>query len=264
MPDISRAVFDALLPPGAIWIPATSGDFDLLLDGIAENSDEMQTFLAALADLRNPQKTTLLNDLEKEYGIIPDSKFTEQERRDRLSAAKSAKAGDGTAEYLEEKLRSFDFDVYVYSNDPPVDPDIFLYENYLAYCNGNTAYCDHESALCGGIGGELVVNGDILIQRPLYLVACEGDTAFSGNEKALAGYFAEMSQDLFRYLVPDNSGYWPLIFFVGGAATRDPGTNELVKIETVSLDEERRDEIIRLIVKYKPLHAWCGLVAAFT
>lgn len=264
MPDISRAVFDALLPPGAIWIPEISGDLDLLLAGIAENSDEMQTFLASLADLRNPQKTTLLNDLEKEYGIKTDSKFTEQKRRDQLSATKSATAGDGTFEYLEKKLRDFNFDVYVYSNDPPVDPDIFLYENYLTYSGGNTAYCGHESAICGGIGGELVVNGDIFIQRPLYLVASGGEIAFAGNEKALAGYFTEMSQELFRYVVPDNPGYWPLVFFVGGAATRDPGTDELVKIETVSLDAARRDEIIRLIVKYKPLHSWCGLIAAFT
>lgn len=264
MPDVSRAVFDALLPPGAIWIPATSGDFDLLLDGIAENSDETQTFLASLADLRNPQKTTLLNDLEKEYGIIADDKLTEQERRDRLSSTKSATAGDGTAEYLEDKLRSFGFDVYVYNNDPPVDPDIFSYEGYLAYSDGNTAYCGHESAVCGGIAGELIVNGDILIQKPLYLVRSGKEDSLSGKDKALCGYFEEMSQKLFGYIVPDNPGYWPMVFFVGGIATRDPVTNELVNINIVFLDEEKRDEIVRLIIKYKPLHSWCVLVAAFT
>ena len=37
MATISRALIDAILPPGPIWEPKPNGDFDKLLDGIADN-----------------------------------------------------------------------------------------------------------------------------------------------------------------------------------------------------------------------------------
>ena len=124
---ISRAVLNSLLPEGAFWTPAAHSDYDLLLEGIADNSEEVYQVLKSLACVRCPETTTLLDDLEKEYGIIPATLATEAERRSRLKAFIYRRATSGAWDLLQSKLREAGFtDVYVHPNDPAVDPNIFL------------------------------------------------------------------------------------------------------------------------------------------
>lgn len=230
MPEtVSRALLDSLLPPGSLWAPKPGADLDLLLDGIAANTEEMRVFLASLALLRDPQLTIILDDLETEYGIEFNPLLTEQERRDQLTAAKGANQGDGTDDFLQTKLQEAGFDLQVHSNDPPVDPAPLLAATYNIFCDDQTdAYCGNENAICGRSAGQLVVNG--------------GDEAFS---------------------VPASSDYWHLIFFIGGDVTRDPVTDEITSVAPAEVPEARADELVRLIVKYKPLHSWCGLIVEF-
>ena len=47
MSDLTRAMLNDLLPPGPIWEPEEDGDFDLLLDAIADNYEEVRLFLSA-------------------------------------------------------------------------------------------------------------------------------------------------------------------------------------------------------------------------
>lgn len=258
-----RPVIDALLPPGPLWVPEVDEDLDNLLNGISDNQILIEEFLSNLAYTRIPEKTPLLDDAEKEWGLIFNPDLTEAERRARLLSAKTAHKNEGTDTFLQEKLRLAGFDVYVYRNDPPVDPSIFIYDGFLVVCGGADAICGEADAICGsgGAGGALVVNGDLYLNDLTYSVMCAGTEAICGNAAAVCGATnGEITRRLVTYPLPATSGYWPLVFFVGGLATRDPVTDELTNIEFAEIPASRRDEIVSLIVKYKPAHSWCGLL----
>ena len=64
--QLTRAILDALLPTGSIWTPEQDAGLDQLLDGMATNHERARAFVGALADLRNPLKTPILDDLERD------------------------------------------------------------------------------------------------------------------------------------------------------------------------------------------------------
>ena len=131
MSNLMRAVYDALMPPGSVWTPEEAKEFDQLLDGMAENSELVRTFLADLANLRRPSKTTLLDDLEKEFGIVKNENLTNEDRRAQIAAVKFSKGGTGDKDFLQNALQTAGFEVQVHENDPPVDPGLLLdYEEY--------------------------------------------------------------------------------------------------------------------------------------
>jgi hypothetical protein len=227
-----RRVLDALLPQGSIWSPMDGGGLDQLLEGVAANSEAVRQELSALAVLRNPLLTTMLADLEREYGVLPDPLLDEATRRARLNTVANMTNSDGSAVTLESVLRSAGFDLYVHVNDPPVDPALF--------------------------SGEMVVNGDTY-EHSYYGATTAGSVdAVCGDVDAMCGDQASFEQKLIKYGAPTDPGYWPLVFFVGGTATRWAG-GELLSIEEASPPVARYAELIALINKYKPMHAWCVL-----
>jgi hypothetical protein len=126
MSDINRNVINTLLPRGSAWEPAPDDDYDLLLNGIADNSDAVKSDLNNLAFIRDPDTTTVLSDLEKDYGVVPIDGSTEAERRSVLKVFKYRKANSGAWDTLQQRLRDAGFNVYVYPNDPAVDPALFV------------------------------------------------------------------------------------------------------------------------------------------
>lgn len=259
MSSVSRDALNSLLPEGAAWEPEPEGDYDNLFEGIAENSDYVRDFLSNLSTIRNPLLTFLLPDLEKEYGITPLDSATEAERRQNLLVAKTSNDGNGSNDFLEAQLRASGFDVYVHDNDPPVDPDIFLSQNFAMVAAGGNAYAGRADAFAAIIGGELLVNGPQFAQSPDYDMVANGGFAYAGNSQAIAGHFAILRLDPVVYEVPDDSGYWGLIFFVGGPATRDVD-GKLTDIERATVSILRKTEFQNLILRYKPLHSWAGLI----
>ena len=266
---LSRSVLNALLPEGAFWTPAAGDDYDLLLEGIAENSEVNYQVLKQLAYIRNPDLTPVLSDLELEYGIIPTVNATEAERRSRLKAFIYRRATSGAWDLLQSKLREAGFDdVYVHPNDPAVDPNIFLAQAFNMMCGdllpgGNAAQCGEPEAICSQVGGELVVNGDLFTSIPNYInlagenIGC-GEGVYCGD---FDGYRAALTDII--YQVPTDSGYWPLIFFVGGAATRDIN-GYLTEIEFYNVPNERRLEFRRTILRFKPMFSWGGLIVVYS
>ena len=229
MTTISRTILDAFMPEGSLWNPEPDGDFDKLLDAMAENDESVVDFLRSLADVRNPEKTPILEDLEREFGVEPNLALTDAQRRTRLAAVKADKSNDGTAYLLEERLTAAGFDVQVHINSPAVDPADYVLNEWYAVCGNEDAVMGEDTCICGVEKDMLIVNGN----RFFY----HGD-------------------------LPSDSGYWHLIFFVGGAVTRD-GNGYITDIQPANIDIERTDEFLRLIVKYKPMHAWAGVVANF-
>ena len=267
--SLSRAVLNSLLPEGSFWTPAAGDDYDLLLEGIADNSESVYQVLKSLACIRCPETTTLLDDLEKEYGIIPASLATEEERRSRLKAFIYRRTGTGAWDILQSKLREAGFtDVYVHPNDPAVDPNIFLAQAFNMVCGdllpgGNDAQCGEPEAICAQVGGELLVNGDLFLSVPNYVNLC-GEPLATCDATVQAGDFDGYKSQLvdITYQIPTNSGYWPLIFFVGGPATRDVD-GYLTEIQFYTLPIERRLEFRRTILKFKPMHSWGGLIVVY-
>src|SRR3990172_1754243 len=216
-----RDVLDRLLPEGAAWVPATADDYDLLLEGVADNSEAVRLDMDKLRHIRNPKLTPILSDLEKEFAVIPSATATEAERRQRLAAWMFRRNGQPTYEFLEEKLIEAGFDVHVWPNDPIVDPAIFLLQAFMMTCgdflpSGNEAQCGEPEAFCAEVGGELLVNGEIFLQYPHFIVLCGEADAQCGEPDAQAGQFNHIILEEILYTIPTDSGYWPAIFFVGG------------------------------------------------
>lgn len=234
--DEHKAVFEALLPDGAIWRPKEDGDFDRLLKGMGGNAQEVYDFLDSLAYLRDPRRTQQLPDLEKEYGVLTNENLSEAIRRSILAAAKYAKPTTASFDHLQDNLRAAGFDnIIVTPNDPAIDPSL--------------------------ITGELIVNGPLYSeQEPKYLMQANGDYAYAGNGLAVAGYFLTIARILYEYSIPDLWRYWRYFGFIGGAASGWPSSPEIASYD---VDSDLEMTLKRLILKYKPMHSWCILVANY-
>ena len=265
----SRSVLNSLMPEGSFWTPLIGGNYDNLLEGIAENTERVRLDLENLRNLRDPLKTPILSDLEAEYGVIPIQGSTVQQRRDRLKAFMFRRGELPTYQFLQDKLRSAGFDnVFVHANDPAVDPAIFLAQAFNMVCDdllpgGNEPQCGEPEAICASLGGELLVNGEIFQQLPNYTVQCDEPLAQAGDPFATCGDFDGVNLIPIDYDIPVNPGYWPLIFFVGGPATRDPVTGEITDINSYTVSQARRLDFRRIILRYKPMASWGALVVNY-
>lgn len=260
-----RSILDALLPPGPKWVPADGLDFDLFLDGLADIYPPIKNFLGDLACLRDPETTPYLSDLEKEFGILTKENLTEAIRRELLAARIYERGGTGSATNLQAALVRAGFDVQIHENSPAVDPAIFLDENFqITLGDPISAFIGDPDAYLGRIGGELLVNGPLFDQYPLYLTALGAPDMQLGDPAAFLGDFDELVRNPQVYPIPTNPDSWPFIFFVGGDATRNPGTGELTAIEQAEIPATQIGEFKNIILRYKPLHTWAGLIITVT
>jgi hypothetical protein len=227
-PFINLKVF---LPSGSIWNIEDGGDFDSFVLGCEDSLNDTMLDLESLADTRNPLKTTLLEDLEKEFGLQANASLSDTERRNRLLGEKTDNNSTATHEWLQDALRKRGFSgIFVYSNDPGLaDPSIF--------------------------GGELIVNGDPISEDPeIYQIPSE--ESYWGLFFFIGGAATYKPVDLLidevgTFLV-DESGV-----FLGSSA------GELTSILPIEVDASRREELRTEILKYKPIFSWCVLVASY-
>jgi len=282
--NVSRRMIDGLLPPGPLWVPEKDGDLDLFFDGLSLSMEDARVFLEKLKYIRDPYNTPILSDLEREYGIITKDTLTEEERIAALAVKIYEKGGTGSEDNLESALRGFD--VQVHQNSPAVDPNIILNQTYqLVAGDPLNAYVGDPGAYCGQAGGYLLVNGPIYSGVPVYLGL--GDpNAYVGDPLAVTGYFQGLRPVEKTYNIPTDPDSWPFIFFVGGDATRadvvevvtSDGKNvvtstgvqvttseqgQLLSIEPVEIPANRRQEFETIILTYKPLFTWAGLVVVY-
>jgi len=274
-----REAVDALLPQGAAWKPAHGGDYDKLLDGVAENKQAVFNGLSALSHIRDPYNCPieLLPDLEREYGISPNASLTEKERRNSLAAIRYKQRALATAQKLQRALDLSGFGYGGYglmvtpNSSPATDPAPIVEANYVMtahefpsiFCAGNT-----DVAYAGYGGGYYLVSGDYFTSRPLYpqagqicARAFDGSDEMSGLE--CAGYYGDMvlTDETLNYKTPA-SEYWGLIFFVGGAVTRNPD-GRIANVAGVDVPAGRRQELHRLILRIKPCGTWCGMMVRY-
>jgi uncharacterized protein YmfQ (DUF2313 family) len=236
--ELLLAHLKALLPDGALYSLDENEDLHKLFEGIAESFQEVKSFLESLAYIRDPNKTPFLDDLERDLGVATDFTLTEAARRQQASAATYNRVvNGGTAQNLEELLRNSGFDVFVHKNNPAVDPALFP--------------------------GDLLLNVDVVTPFPAYLAQCGGPTTVCGNINACCGRFDTFKRTLLSFFLPTDPDAGPFIFFVGGAATRDPGTGALTAIAPAEVPLRRKNQFIKFILQVKPDETWAVLIVNY-
>lgn len=255
---------DLVYPRGPAHEPKEGGSMDLFREGIADNIDVIRDDVKNTAFIRTPDKTTIFDDLEREYGITSNINLSLSERIEILEASRFKKATTGNDDDLQTILDNSGFALNVYNNSPDgpaVDPAIFLDQNFQMQAGDLTNdFAGQDEAFAGRVGGQLLVNGDIFDQRPNFFGAGE---VFAGNKNAVAGFHTKLIQTLIEYDIPTDPKDWPLVFFVGGAATF-AGDGSLLTIEQGQVPSPQEMQLKRIILKFKPLFTWCGLIVTFT
>jgi hypothetical protein len=278
MPDTyMRGVIGALLPDGAVWKPAWKGYFDRLLDGAGDNSQAVMDDLEKLAYVRNPYKVEaeLLPDLEREFGVTANPALTGKDRRESLAAIRYKVNSLATIAKLQRALDKSGFGTGGYglvvtpNSSPAADPTNITDVSYALtahdfpsiYCAGNAV------AYAGYGGGYYLVNGDHPILRPVYpqagmICARAFDGSDSQSGKECAGYYDGYMDMAVKYTTPADPKYWSMIFFVGGAVTRNPD-GSIASVASVTVPAVRRQELHRLILRIKPVGIWAAMMINF-
>jgi hypothetical protein len=121
----------AALPKGAAWNPKAGGNYDKTIEGSGEILKEICTEAEKVATVRDPYKTFLLDDLEREFGILKNDILTDDERRSAIAQKKYNSIIQGNPERLQDILQQIDSRLNVYQNSPAVDPTPFIGQGFL-------------------------------------------------------------------------------------------------------------------------------------
>lgn len=189
MPTNLKDVIRSLMPRGAAWAVRSGYDWDKFISGSGLNWGIMDDFMKSLGSIRDPQRTPILSDLEKEFGIIPQDSLTDQERRDNLDALKYQLARPGDLDGLQDLLTDSGFLCTVSKNNPKIDPTLYILDQ------------------------DLLVNGDIVIdQYKLWTMVANntspipaGCPAFAGHDNAHAGMYSAVQTTLKKFYIPRKS-----------------------------------------------------------
>ena len=126
----------AALPTGAAWTPKPGGNYDNYLEALGEIIALICENLNTVRDVRDPHKTDLLDDLERDFGIIKNDVDTEEQRRVVLAERMFNSVISGNPEGLERILQSVDPGFRVYQNSPAVDPQKFIDQGFVIISRG--------------------------------------------------------------------------------------------------------------------------------
>jgi uncharacterized protein YmfQ (DUF2313 family) len=242
--ELIKATIKALLPAGALWVPASDEELDQLLEAMSENWLEAYNAAFGLGDVREPLKTQLLEELEREFGFLQNPALSEQTRRQQVGAVKYENTDQRNSDDdVQNFLQAAGFDVQVHHNDPAVDPALFA--------------------------GDILLNGGLYLQKPEYLMQCGGEIAFCNYQDAdetiqsVCGRFDIFTFEDFEYDLPIDPKVWPFIYFIGGPAVRDGG-GFLTGIAPADVPLNRKNKFTELILSAKPWMDWAILIINYT
>lgn len=227
---VSLDTFKHLLPTGRAWSLTVSKRLRQFFTGLVGPLADAQDYQdVAYNDVR-PQYTTKLSEWEFQFGIFV-SAATEQDRRDRLTAAWRALGGQDPR-YLQDTVQAAGFPLFIHEwwvpgSEPPVarNPNA-----YIAPDNGAWV-----TVKLGAPGVQL------------------------GRPSTQLGKARKL-----RYLIDDNlpdppvwpqndQTKWPYFLYFGGETFGD----------VVTLPAAREAELRTLILKLCPAQLWCGLLVEF-
>ena len=128
----SKKLINSLLPNGSAFSVEQDSHLDMLLDGIADIADEVSDDIGSVGCVRDPHCTTMLSDLESEYGIQQSETLSDDVRRERLASFVYRKKNRGSVDDLQAALTGAGFNIQVHENSPAVDPNNFSWYNIFA------------------------------------------------------------------------------------------------------------------------------------
>lgn len=256
MPSLARRLINSIWPNGSAWNP--SGSLDKFLDGLSDSIGTVIKDSSALKDIRRPRETSALDELEIDFGIVPDGSLTEDVRRERLFAKVNGSESSGAIDAIEREIATSGFSgISVYDNSPAVDPRLFS-EVYEMVAGGGNAYAGDADAYAARYDYDVIVNGRIEAAAEIYEMVAGGENAYAGDADAYAGVIGITNIE-YNYVPPIDSRNWPFMFFVGGSAVVD-GSGRILSISPVDVPANRKEEIESLVLRLKPIHAWAILV----
>ena len=278
---LMRAFLDAVWPDGSIWRPAPGEDLDHFLDGLTDIWQQVHDNMGSLALLRDPRRTPYLEELERDYGVMPNSQLTDAQRRENLAMAKYGRGKTSTADTLQDALDraglgTGGYGLHVYANDPAVDPAPFMLGTFQTYLGGgNNQYLGYNT---GGItrsfmgvaagGGLWIVNGDVYQASPNY-ESLGGSQSYLGYVRSGSpggfnlGEFYSVSFLPVQWPSPTDPTTWPAVFFLAASATRD-GSGHITALTFATIPGNLRQTLVEIVMRWKPMHCWAALMAYFS
>lgn len=228
-----RKVIDKTFPSGPAHEPKEDGFYANWRNAVGEIFELIREDIKSLKFIRDASHTPVLEDLEREYGRVANQNLTEDERRELLEADSFKKRTNATDQDLQSLLDKQGYNLTVYNNSPDgpaIDPALLLDQDFqMQALNGTNYYAGNVDAFAKRTGGELLVNGDDTI-----------------------------------YPVPATADNWPFVFFIAGDAIFDPVTGEILTVERGQIPSTQRQQFETLVLKFKPLYSWCGVIADYT
>ena len=278
---LMRAFLDAVWPDGSVWRPASGQDLDNFLDGLSDIWQQVHDDMGSLATLRDPWTTPYLEELERDYGVMPNAQLTDAQRRANLAMAKYGRSKTSTADTLQNALDLAGLGtggcgLHVFANDPAVDPGPFMLGTFQTYLGGgNNQYLGYNT---GGItqsfmgrasgGGLWIVNGDVYQASPNY-ESLGGSQSYLGYVRsgspggAYLGEFYSVSFLPVQFPSPADPATWPCVFFLAASATRD-GSGHITALTFATIPGNLRQTLVEIVMRWKPLHCWAALMAYFS
>lgn len=255
-------VFKLLFPFSNAFTLFIDKRFTQFIKGLSALPQNLKEYIQNIYLDLFPSTTRKLDKWNNVFGVGFPAKSEADQRTD-LNAIWKSQGGQG-ANYIQEVLNNAGFDVQIHENNPPADPDLFLKTPPVMVAGGPSSYAGNDQAFAGKTGGDLLVNGSIVTNIPLYFSVCGATNMSCGNTEAKAGFFNAFGTKERIYQIPDDPNLWGAFFFIGGDATRDPVTHKLTVIDNFDIPIERKPEFIRLVLKLKPAQTWAGLMINYT
>jgi len=254
MTNVAIKSLDAVWPRGSAWCAKSGGGMQGLKAGVADTIERAKESAANLSNVRRANDTTLLDELEIDFGIAPDVSVADSERRALLnSKINGSEANAGTESDISEALVAAGFvNLNVYDNSGSFNPAQFS-SRYQATAGSRPVVCGNSRAYCGRYNYRILVNGGSSVIARVYRTTAGNRWAVAGNIKAQAAVVGTNNVPL-TYGVPVDVNTWPFFFFVAGEGVYSNGV--LVDAKPGNAPANRKDELEKLILRLKPMHTW--------
>ena len=258
-------MFSHLLPNARAWRLTVTKTLKQFFEGLEGINSDIKTFFDLIWLDIFSNTTRELGAWEFQLGLTQNG-LTEQERRDRIDAARKALGGQ-SPRYIQDTLQANGFDVYVHEwwevpvvGSPVVrNPLTYLDDGSVAipftmYDGGVDAQDGDADSQDGGTStpiGYLLVNKIITADNQFIgdgstLMQDGGVDAQDGDVVVLYGTK--------QYTIPVDPAKWPYFLYIGGSTFPD----------VANLSESRKEEFEDLCLKLCPTEQWLGILVTYS
>jgi hypothetical protein len=234
-------IFNHLLPNAKAFRITADKQLREYFEGLSTVGEDTKDFLDEVWSDIDPALTRELSAWESQFGLR-NTDITEQERRDRLSAAWKALGGQDP-KYIQDTLRNSGFDVYVHEWwSPGTEPAVDV-KSCVTPRDPLTLIVPPAFPL---------VNKITETKADLTVLAGEA-LAAAGEISAEAGNYLGFIETIRDYYIPTDPNYWNYFFYIGGQTFGN----------FANVDINRRDEFEELCLKICPTQLWLGMFITY-